>query len=227
MANKSNFNFYAAINDKEARIVTTADESKAIYEEPGGHNKGTSTYKEAEFYLRRFIEVRTERLQRKKPKRNRYSNSSPNPKMDLSYLAEFIAPKQPKVVTLTCELGTGGNGSMIKSLDCDTHVIETSKGAKSPLMNLELGYAALKLADYHIKQGADTVEILGLNVNVGKTLNDYAPKWEANNWLNPLGKSPANLELVQSMFELYEQIKGKITLGAKQSKAVHTDDLPF
>jgi len=227
MANKSNFNFYAAINDKEARIVTTADESKAIYEEPGGHNKGTTTYKEAEFHLRRFIEVRTERLQRKKPKRNRYSNSSPNPKMDLSYLAEFIAPKQPKVVTLTCELGTGGLASMIKSLGCDTHVIKRSKGATPSLMNLELGDAALKLADYHIKQGADTVEILGLNVSVGVTLNNYAPKWKANNWLNPTGKTPANLELVQSMFELYERIKSKVALGAKQPKAANTDNLPF
>ncbi|NQX97166.1 MAG: hypothetical protein HRT73_04695 [Flavobacteriales bacterium] len=220
-------NFYAVINDNFAGVAKTLNEAKAIYEKPGGHNKGFSTYKEAERYLPKLIKVRTKRLQRKKPKRNSYDNSSPNPKMDLSYLAEFIAPKQPKVVTLTCELGTGGNGSMIKSLDCDTHIIKTSKGAAPALMNLELGYAALKLADYHIKQGADTVEILGLNVNVGETLNNYAPKWKVNNWLNSSGKSPANLELVRSMLELYEQIKGKVTLGAKQSKAVHTDDSPF
>jgi len=134
---------------------------------------------------------------------------------------------EAKSITLICKLGTGGHGSAIKSLGFDTHIIETSKGATPALMNLELGYAALKLADNHIKQGADTVEIIGLNVSVGNTLNNFAPNWKANNWLNSAGKTPANLELVQSVFELYERIKGKVTLGAKQAVKANTDDLPF
>ncbi|SGZ10009.1 Putative uncharacterized protein [Moritella viscosa] len=228
MSDQGNFYYYASINNNDARVVTTWAECAAIaIGKPGGDNKGAFTYEGAEKYLKQLIKERTARLQSKKPKRNRYSNSSPNPKIDLSYLAKVGAPQQPKIVTLTCELGTGGLGSTIKSLDCDTYVIETSKGATPALMNLELGYAALKLADYHIKQGADTVEIMGLNASVGNTLNNFAPNWKTNNWLNPSGKTPANLELVQSMLELYERIKGKVTLGAKKPKAAHTDDSPF
>jgi len=228
MAKKPKYNFYAAINDKEARIVTTWAECAAIaIGKPGGDNKGAFTLEEAEKYLKQIIKERTARQKRNKPKRGRNTNLPPKPKGGLSYLAKVGAPKQLKVVTLTCKLGTGGNGSMIKSLDCDTHVIKTSKGATPALMNLELGYAALKLADNHIKQGADTVEILGLNASVGKTLNDYAPDWRANGWFNSLGKSPANLHVIQPMFELYERIKSKVALGAKQPKAANTDDLPF
>lgn len=226
MAKKPKYNFYAAINDNNARIVTTWDECAAIaVGTPGGDKKGTSTYKDAEVHLQRLIKERTARLKGKNLKRNR--NSSPKPKEDLSYLLQYAEPKQPKVIALTCKLGTGGNGSTIKSLDYDTHIFKTSAGATPALMNLELGGEALKLADYHIKQGADTVEILGLNVSVDNTLNNYAPNWKANNWLNSAGKPPANLELVQSMLELYEQIKSKVTLGAKKLKAAHTDNLPF
>ncbi|QUM78059.1 hypothetical protein HWV00_18595 [Moritella sp. 24] len=228
MSKKPKYKFYAAINDTEARVVTTWAECAAIaIGKPGGDNKGAFTHEEAEKYLKQLIKERTARLKSNKPKRNRYSNSSPNPKMDLSYLAKVGAPKQPKVVTLTCKLGTGGNGSTIKSLDCDTHIIKTSKGATPAQMYLELGYEALKLADNHIKQGADTVEIIGLNASVGNTLNNFAPNWKTNNWVNSSGKPPANLEVVQSMLELYEQIKVKVTLGTKQSKAAYTDILPF
>ncbi|EDM69283.1 hypothetical protein PE36_07342 [Moritella sp. PE36] len=228
MAKKPKYNFYAAINDKEARIVTTWAECAAIaIGKPGGDNKGAFTLEEAEKYLKQITKERTARQKRNKPKRGRNTNLPPKPKEDLSYLAKVSAPKQPKVVTLTCKLGTGGLGSTIKSLDCDTHIIETSTGAKTAQMYLEFGYAALKLADYHIKQGADTVEIIGLNASVGNTLNNFAPNWKANNWLNSAGKSPANLELVQSVFTLYGRIKAKVTLGVKQPKAAHTDDLPF
>ena len=191
--------FYAAINDVEARIVTTWAECEVIaINTPGGTNKKCSTYEEAEQYLEKLVKERYARLKSKNPKRN-------------------SSPKQPKVIKLTCKLGTGGFGSTIKGFDCKPYIFKTSAGAKTALMNLELGCEALKLADNHIKQGADTVEILGLNASVGNTLNNFAPNWKANNWVNSSGKSPANLELVQSMFELYEQIKGKVTLGVKQA----------
>lgn len=224
MAKKQKYNFYAAINDKDDRIVSTWSECADIaIGKPGGDNKGAFTYEEASKYLKTLKKERTARLKRNKPKRN----SPPKTKDDLSYLNQCLASKHPKNIILTCKLGTGGFGSTIKSLDFDTHIMKTSKGATPAQMYLELGYEALKLADYHIKQGADTVEILGLNASVGNTLNNFAPNWKANNWLNPKGQSPANLELVQSMFELYEPIQGKVTLGSKQAVTTHTDDLPF
>ncbi|MGK0270970.1 MAG: ribonuclease HI [Cocleimonas sp.] len=135
--------------------------------------------------------------------------------------------RKKKYVVQTCLLGVGGNDSIIDSSNGYPKKFKTSVGAKTAQMYLELGYAALKLADNHINQGADTVEILGLNASVGNTLNNFAPNWKANGWVNSSGKSPANLELVQSMLELYEQMEGKVTLGDKKPKAAHTDDLPF
>lgn len=215
---KSNYTHYLAITLDRIVVVNTADEAKKLtHKKDGGDIKGFDSHQEAMNAIPQYRAEIKRQMMKKKPKRNRYSNSSPKPKADLSYLLQYAEPEKPKNITLTCKLGTGGFGSTIKSLDCKPHIIKTSAGAKTALMNLELGYEALKLADNHIKQGADTVEIMGLDASVGKTLNNYAPNWKVNNWLNPKVQSPANLHVIQPMLELYEQIKSKVTLGAKQT----------
>lgn len=87
----SNFNFYAAINDSEARIVKTWAECKLIaVGQSGGDKKGAYTYKEAEGYLCEMIEQRDKRLERNKPKRNKYSGSPIQGKATLDHLWKYV-----------------------------------------------------------------------------------------------------------------------------------------
>ncbi|MDV5170980.1 viroplasmin family protein [Photobacterium rosenbergii] len=226
--------FYAAINDNEARIVTTWDEcAKITQNKRGGHSRKFLNRADAETYLFDKIDERDKRKQRAKPKRNRiYGSSSTQCKPTLDHLAIFLEPKtavmpKKKIVTLSCSLGTDGKASKIKLSNGALLVVQTSVGAKAPLKRLELGYEALKVAEDTINGGADFVEIIGLDDSVGRTLCKLTPDWKGRGWLNSTGKQPANLELIKRMFDLYERFKGKVKLGQKPTENSDIDDLPF
>lgn len=140
---------------------------------------------------------------------------------------EFSEVHEAVHIILTCELGTGGESSTIISSGGGEYIIQTTLGAKAPRKRLELGYEALKAAVEVIKHGADSVEIDGLDDSVERTLCHLAPNWKANGWLNSAGKTPANLDLIKSLLEVYEQIKDKVTLGPRQAEVPDTDDVPF
>ena len=128
-----------------------------------------------------------------------------------------------KHVKFECNLGLGGKLSQIKRVSGGVTQVEHEIGTKAPRKRLELGYAALKLADDALKQGADTVEILGLDVSVVNTLTAWASKWKLQDWKASSGKPLANIELVKPMVALYDAIKVKVSLGKREE----SESLPF
>ncbi|MBB1465793.1 hypothetical protein H5300_21210 [Vibrio sp. SG41-7] len=128
-----------------------------------------------------------------------------------------------KHVKFDCDLGSGGKSSQIKKVSGGVTQVEHEIGTKAPQKRLELGYAALKLADDALKQGADTVEILGLDVSVVNTLTAWASKWKLQDWKASSGKPLANIELVKPMVALYDAIKVKVSLGKREE----SESLPF
>ncbi|OZS41601.1 hypothetical protein [Photobacterium sanguinicancri] len=213
---------------------TWAECSKITQNKAGGHSRKFSSNDDAEAYLLVKIDERDKRKQRDKPKRNRIYGSSPTQgKPTLDHLANFLELKtatskpEKKHIILTCKHGTGGKASTISHSDGTVYVVQTTPGAKVPLKRLELASAAMKLADGAINANADSVEIIGLDDSVERTLCHLAPDWKERGWLNSAGKPPANLDLIKSMFELYEQIKGKVALGQKQVDKPDTHDAPF
>ncbi|TVU59040.1 hypothetical protein FQP88_20985 [Vibrio atlanticus] len=128
-----------------------------------------------------------------------------------------------KHVKFECDLGTGGKSSQIKRVSGGVTLVEHEMGAKAPRKRLELGYAALKLADDALKQGADTVEILGLDATVVNTLTIWAEGFKLRDWKASSGKPLANIELVKPMVALYDAIKVKVSLGKREE----SESLPF
>ncbi len=228
MSSNSNCKYYAAINDEEARIVNTWEQCKLIaISQSGGDNKGAETYDEAVGYLKELKRARKVRLAKKKPKRNKYSGN--RPKDNLAHLLGFLdseptpSTSKPKHVSLTCSLGSGGNVPMVSNSDGSEHEVAMTSGAKAPRKRLELGYAALKLADDALKQGADTVEILGLDVTVVNTLTVWADGFKLRDWKASNGNPLANIEIVKPMVALYDDIQAKVSLGKREE----SESLPF
>lgn len=128
-----------------------------------------------------------------------------------------------KHVKFECDLGAAGKPSQIKRVSGGVTLVEHEMGAKAPRKRLELGYAALKLADDALKQGADTVEILGLDVTVVNTLTVWADGFKLRDWKASSGKPLANIEIVKPMVALYDAIKAKVSLGKREE----SESLPF
>ncbi|MEH0123796.1 hypothetical protein V6258_19100 [Vibrio alginolyticus] len=222
MANKK-FNFYASVNNNIARIVKTWTECEKIIAKPGGKKKGAYTYKQAEEYLQELVSERDARLARSKPKRNRYSNS--RPKEDLSFLSTFTA--RPTKKTIICKLGVGGKGSTVSVVGGDTQVFEVKKSTVSA-MRYQLCMHTLNIAKSLLDQEATSIEIIGMDAATIKTLTEWAPKWEQQNWVKPNGQPRPNAELVRDMLALYEQIKSKVSFGeGVAQKTPVDDDAPF
>ncbi|KOY39488.1 hypothetical protein [Vibrio parahaemolyticus] len=219
MANKK-FNFYASVNNNIARIVKTWTECEKIIANPGGKKKGAYTYKQAEEYLQELLSERDARLARSKPKRNRYSNS--RPKEDLSFLSAFTA--RPTKKTIICKLGVGGKGSTVSVVGGDTQIFEVKKSTVSA-MRYQLSMHTLNIAKSLLDQEVSSIEIIGMDAATIKTLTEWAPKWEQQNWVKPNGQPRPNAELVRDMLALYEQIKSKVSFG--DCKTPEYDDAPF
>ncbi|ENV5899503.1 hypothetical protein ACFKAB_004166 [Vibrio parahaemolyticus] len=198
MANKK-FNFYASVNNNIARIVKTWTECEKIIANPGGKKKGAYTYKQAEEYLQELVVERDARLVRSKPKRNRYSNS--RPKEDLSFLSAFTA--RPTKKTIICKLGVGGKGSTVSVVGGDTQIFEVKKSTVSA-MRYQLCMNTLNIAKSLLDQEVSSIEIIGMDAATIKTLTEWAPKWEQQNWVKPNGQPRPNAELVREMLALYE-----------------------
>lgn len=222
MANKK-FNFYASVNNNIARIVKTWTECEKIIANPGGKKKGAYTYKQAEEYLQELVSERDARLARSKPKRNRYSNS--RPKADLSFLSTFTARPTKKIIT--CKLGVGGKGSTVSVVGGDTQVFEVKKSTVSA-MRYQLCMHTLNIAKSLLDQEMTSIEIKGMDAATIKTLTEWAPKWNQQNWVKPNGQPRPNAELVRDMLALYEQIKSKVCFGGNTAqKALVDADAPF
>ncbi|EGQ8946085.1 hypothetical protein MX715_003089 [Vibrio parahaemolyticus] len=222
MANKK-FNFYASVNNNIAHIVKTWTECEKIIANPGGKKKGAYTYKQAEEYLQELVVERDARLVRSKPKRNRYSNS--RPKEDLSFLSAFTA--RPTKKTIICKLGVGGKGSTVSVVGGDTQIFEVKKSTVSA-MRYQLSMHTLNIAKSLLDQEVSSIEIIGMDAATIKTLTEWAPKWEQQNWVKPNGQPRPNAELVREMLALYEQIKSKVSFGeGVAQKTPVDDDAPF
>ncbi|ENJ1751717.1 hypothetical protein AB0532_002946 [Vibrio parahaemolyticus] len=222
MANKK-FNFYASVNNNIARIVKTWTECEKIIAKPGGKKKGAYTYKQAEECLQELVSERDARLARSKPKRNRYSSS--RPKEDLSFLSTFTA--RPTKKTITCKLGVGGKGSTVSVVGGDTQIFEVKKPTVSA-MRYQLCMNTLNIAKSLLDQEVSSIEIIGMDAATIKTLTEWAPKWEQQNWVKPNGQPRPNAELVRDMLALYEQIKSKVSFGeGVAQKTPVDDDAPF
>ncbi|MFH4465590.1 ribonuclease H family protein [Vibrio diabolicus] len=222
MANKK-FNFYASVNNNIARIVKTWTECEKIIANPGGKKKGAYTYKQAEEYLQELVSERDARLARSKPKRNRYSNS--RPKEDLSFLSTFTA--RPTKKTIIYKLGVGGKGSTVSIVGGDTQIFEVKKSTVSA-MRSQLCMHTLNIAKSLLDHEVSSIEIIGMDAATIKTLTEWAPKWEQQNWVKPNGQPRPNAELVRDMLALYEQIKSKVSFGeGVAQKAPVDDDAPF
>ncbi|HAS8451198.1 TPA: hypothetical protein I7726_14365 [Vibrio vulnificus] len=222
MANKK-FNFYASVNNNIARIVKTWTECEKIIANPGGKKKGAYTYKQAEEYLQELVVERDARLARSKPKRNRYSSS--RPKEDLSFLSAFTA--RPTKKTIICKLGVGGKGSTVSVVGGDTQIFEVKKSTVSA-MRYQLCMNTLNIAKSLLDQEVSSIEIIGMDAATIKTLTEWAPKWEQQNWVKPNGQPRPNAELVREMLALYEQIQSKVSFGEGiAQKAPVDDDAPF
>ncbi len=67
MSKKRTSEFYAVVNDKEAKIVTSWDECKLICNgKPGGKSKKADTLEQARLYLQQLINERNHRLEFRK-----------------------------------------------------------------------------------------------------------------------------------------------------------------
>ncbi|OBT01607.1 hypothetical protein A9259_20075 [Vibrio cyclitrophicus] len=225
---KSKKNNYLAITDEKIVHAKSIDEARALtHKKDGGNVMGFDSYQEANDAIPAIRKAIKARLAKKKPKRNKYSGN--RPKDNLAHLLGFLDSEpassipKPKHVSLACSLGSGGNVPMVSNSDGSEHEVAMTSGAKAPRKRLELGYAALKLADDALKQGADTVEILGLDVTVVNTLTVWADGFKLRDWKASNGNPLANIEIVKPMVALYDDIQAKVSLGKREE----SESLPF
>ncbi|EKO3509222.1 hypothetical protein LCL63_002429 [Vibrio fluvialis] len=134
---------------------------------------------------------------------------------------------RPTKKTIICKLGVGGKGSTLSVVGGDTQVFEVKKSTVSA-MRYQLCMHTLNITKSLLDQEVSSIEIKGMDAATIKTLTEWAPKWEQQNWVKPNGQPRPNAELVRDMLALYEQIKSKVSFGeGVAQKTPVDDDAPF